>query len=392
MNLLCFRRGLALATVLSIASGCRAFAQAPADGGAPPPPVRATVSDAESAEAPPTEDFATVLARYNEIDKKIRDVGAAYGAATNASERGRLREEYTSLAKQLEGLMPSLQNAALKAFLANPQDNQSTNVLIGIVANDYRKDRYDEALQLARRMFEAGCKEPLLFAFAGCAAYCVDDYEAAEEYLATADKAGKLVDQGERFLLELPERKELWAAEKAIRDQEAQADDLPRVKFTTDKGEIVLELFENQAPNTVANFITLVEKKHYDGTPFHRVLAGFMAQGGDPTGTGRGGPGYHIPCECYRDDYRHHFRGSLSMAHAGRDTGGSQFFLTFRPTPNLDNLHTCFGRVIEGHEVLAKIQRRNPSGGPNLPEPDRIVKAEVLRKRNHAYKFEKSDK
>jgi cyclophilin family peptidyl-prolyl cis-trans isomerase len=162
------------------------------------------------------------------------------------------------------------------------------------------------------------------------------------------------------------------------------------VGLTTDKGDIVLELFENEAPNTVANFISLVEKKHYDGTPFHRVLQNFMAQGGDPTGTGRGGPGYHIPCECYRDDYRHHFRGSLSMAHAGRDTGGSQFFITFRPTPNLDNRHTCFGRVIEGHDVLAKIQRRDPTGA-NPPEPDRIVKAEVLRKRNHAYKFEKSD-
>jgi cyclophilin family peptidyl-prolyl cis-trans isomerase len=394
MKLRRFGRGLTLAAAVALASGCRAFAQAPAKEEAPQPPVKAQVSDEESPSQASAEDgpqdLATLLGHYGELDKELRDVGEAYAAASTTAERTRLREQYASLAQRLEGLMPGLQKAALAAFQANPADKQATNVLIGIVANDYRKDRNDEALQLARQLIDAGCKEPVLYAFAGCAAYCVDDYDAAEKYLTIAKESGRLVDQGERFLLELPERKELWAKEKALRDKEAQADDLPRVKLTTDKGDIVLELFENEAPNTVANFISLVEKKHYDGTPFHRVLQNFMAQGGDPTGTGRGGPGYHIPCECYRDDYRHHFRGSLSMAHAGRDTGGSQFFITFRPTPNLDNRHTCFGRVIEGHDVLAKIQRRDPTGA-NPPEPDRIVKAEVLRKRNHAYKFEKSD-
>ncbi len=393
MCLTCLRRGLVLAALLTVVSGCRAFAQGPDGQGSPQPPARAKISDDEPAEAASNAnlDFPAAMARYAELDKQLREIGGAYGSATDPAERERLRDKYIALTTRLEDLMPALQQAALTAFQNNPQDKQATGVLVGIVANDYRRDRNDEALRLARQMFEAGCEDPTLYAYAGCAAYCVDEYDAAEKYLTIAHKAGRLVDQGERFLLEAPERKQLWQAEKAIRDQEAAADDLPRVKFTTDKGEIVLELFENQAPNTVANFITLVEKKHYDGTPFHRVLSNFMAQGGDPTGTGRGGPGYHIPCECYRDDYRHHFRGSLSMAHAGRDTGGSQFFLTFRPTPNLDNLHTCFGRVIEGHDVLAKIQRREPTR-PNQPEPDRIVKAEVLRKRDHAYKFEKSDR
>jgi cyclophilin family peptidyl-prolyl cis-trans isomerase len=386
-----FRSLAMVAFIMIVAAGCRALAQGQTESGAQSPVVRAKVSDEPPAEAASTEDFATVFARYGEMDKQLRQVGAAYAGARDPAERSRLRDEYAGLAKRLEDVIPTLRSAAMKAFEANLQDKQVTNVLIGIVANDYRSDRYDEALQLARQMFDAKCEEPALYAFAGCAAYCTDDYEAAEKYLTIAKKGGRLIDQGERFLLELPERKELWQAEQAIRDSQSKADNLPQVKFTTDEGEIVLELFENEAPNTVANFITLVEKKHYDGTPFHRVLGGFMAQGGDPTGTGTGGPGYHIPCECYRDDYRHHFRGSLSMAHAGRDTGGSQFFLTFRPTPQLDNLHTCFGRVIAGHEVLAKIQRRDPSGS-NLPEPDRIVKAEVLRKRDHGYSFKKSGK
>ena len=174
------------------------------------------------------------------------------------------------------------------------------------------------------------------------------------------------------------------AREEQIRAQEAKADDLPRVLLKTTKGDVTIELFENQAPNTVANFISLVEKGYYDGLGFHRVLEGFMAQGGCPTGDGSGGPGYNIPCECYRPDARWHFRGTLSMAHAGRDTGGSQFFICFRPTPHLNGRHTAFGCVTDGIEVVDKLQRRDPSK-PNPPQPDKILQAKVLRKRDHPY-------
>jgi len=138
----------------------------------------------------------------------------------------------------------------------------------------------------------------------------------------------------------------------------------------------------------VANFLTLVKDGFYNGVVFHRVLPGFMAQGGDPTGTGSGGPGYSIKCECYQPNFRHHFRGTLSMAHAGRDTGGSQFFLTFVPTPPLDGKHTAFGRIVEGMDVAASLKRIDPESSVR-PTPDRIVKAEVLRDRGHEYKFDK---
>jgi len=177
------------------------------------------------------------------------------------------------------------------------------------------------------------------------------------------------------------------AAEMASRKADAEADDRPRVSITTSKGEIVVELFEDAAPNTVANFISLVEKGFYDGTPFHRVIGGFMAQGGDPTGTGSGGPGHVIDCECDLPGARKHFLGTLSMAHAGKNTGGSQFFLTFRPTEHLDGKHTVFGRVIQGFDVLPKLIRTQGEDGQPIPgiEPDAIVKAKVLRKRDHAY-------
>ncbi len=169
----------------------------------------------------------------------------------------------------------------------------------------------------------------------------------------------------------------------ALREQ--QADDLPRVKLTTTKGDIVVELFENEAPNTTANFIRLTEGKFYDGLSFHRVLRGFIAQSGDPLGTGAGGPGYAIDCECVHEDHRCHFAGSLSMAHAGPNTGGSQFFLTFAPTPHLNGKHTVFGRVVEGMDVLAKLQRIDPEEPKGEKKADRIITARVLRIRSHDY-------
>jgi cyclophilin family peptidyl-prolyl cis-trans isomerase len=195
-----------------------------------------------------------------------------------------------------------------------------------------------------------------------------------------------------QMISELPYYKQAWQKEQAIRAAEAKADDLPRVLVKTAKGDIEFELYENEAPNTVANFISLLEKGYYKDTPFHRVLPQFMAQGGDPTGTGGGGPGYTIPDECREPNARVHFRGCLSMAKtAAPNSGGSQFFLTFRPTHHLDGQHTVFGRVVKGMEVLAKLQRRDPEK-PEGPGPDKILEAKVLRKRNHPYEPKKMPK
>jgi peptidyl-prolyl cis-trans isomerase B (cyclophilin B) len=115
-----------------------------------------------------------------------------------------------------------------------------------------------------------------------------------------------------------------------------------------------------------------------------------MAQGGCPQGNGSGGPGYTIKCETDAANHRKHFRGTLSMAHAGKDTGGSQFFLTFVPTAHLNGQHTVFGRVIEGMDVLGKLQRIDPSESGAAVTPDKIIKVEVIRKRDHEYKPNKS--
>lgn len=127
-----------------------------------------------------------------------------------------------------------------------------------------------------------------------------------------------------------------------------------KIKFTTNKGIFVAEMFEDKAPLTTKNFIELVEKGFYDGIIFHRVIDGFMIQGGDPTGTGMGGPGYKIKDE-FGEGLKHDDEGILSMANAGPNTGGSQFFITLAPTPWLNGHHAIFGKVVEGMDVVRLI-------------------------------------
>jgi len=144
--------------------------------------------------------------------------------------------------------------------------------------------------------------------------------------------------------------------------------------FHTEKGPFRVRLFADKAPETVNNFVSLARDGYFDGTTFHRVIGGFMAQGGDPTGTGTGGPGYTISDE-FHPDLSHTGRGILAMANAGPNTGGSQFFITFDATPWLDGKHAVFAEVVEGMENVLSLRERDPMRDP---EPgDRIERVEI---------------
>ncbi|MBI2872755.1 MAG: peptidylprolyl isomerase [Chloroflexi bacterium] len=148
-----------------------------------------------------------------------------------------------------------------------------------------------------------------------------------------------------------------------------------RAVLKTQRGDIVVELLPKEAPATVNSFVFLARQGFYDNTTFHRVLPGFMAQGGDPTGTGRGGPGYNVPDEI--SDLKHE-TGVLSMANTGRpNTGGSQFFITYAPTPHLDGGYTIFGRVIEGMDALKRLTPRDPEQNPRF-QGDALLKVEIV--------------
>ncbi|MBM4068136.1 MAG: peptidylprolyl isomerase [Planctomycetes bacterium] len=208
--------------------------------------------------------------------------------------------------------------------------------------------------------------------------------------------------------------------EARLRQADRDRDDLPRVRFTIEHrkfvldngkptakidarpgGEVVVELFEDQAPNTVANFIDLVEKKFYDGTKFCLAEPASLVLGGcprtknaDPADDGTGGPGYYIADEIKVKNSRKHFRGSLCMANSNRpDTAGSQFYFTLTPQPNMNGIFTVFGRVIKGQDVVDRITpgRTNLEVGPygRIIPGDVIVRAEVVRKRPHVYSVKK---
>lgn len=163
----------------------------------------------------------------------------------------------------------------------------------------------------------------------------------------------------------------------------------PRIRLATSKGDMIIELFEDECPNTVANIISLAESGFYKGMSFHRIINGFMAQGGCPnskrgaSGTpGTGGPGYRFADE-FSPKLKHDKRGILSMANAGPGTNGSQFFLCFLPTPHLDGRHSVFGQVIQGLEILDKLEAVGTQSGK--PQENISFNIEVISKRNHDY-------
>jgi len=155
------------------------------------------------------------------------------------------------------------------------------------------------------------------------------------------------------------------------------AENNPKVKLETTQGNIVIELYEKEMPITAGNFKKLVSEGFYDGVIFHRVIDGFMIQGGDPTGTGMGGPGYTIKDEFTQTDLDKNNRGTLSMANAGPNTGGSQFFINLVDNNFLDGKHPVFGKVVEGMEVVDKIAKV-PKNTQDRPLDDVIIQKAYL--------------
>ncbi|HVT30879.1 MAG TPA: peptidylprolyl isomerase [Lacipirellulaceae bacterium] len=402
-----------------------------------------TLASAQTKASPPPPDaaharavFETKFDDYKAALRGIEKLQTEYQTA-DASEREKINQSMVARVTQAQSLVDAMVAAAEDVYRASPNTDPHITGLLSDVA-EYETigrqigrgipsprnpddvyypidggDQYEKALPIIKLLIDGGAKDKELYVWGFLCAFATNDYDLAKTYLAQVKATGALqpiadaAARGERadsqaglmktvlqtmsgFFSNLDEYRELWANESKIRADEAKANDLPRVKLTTTKGDITLELFENQAPQTVANFVTLVKQGFYNGSPFHRVLPEFMAQAGAKTDEGNGGPGYNIRDEMDRPDFRRHFRGSVSMANTGEpNSADSQFFINFIPTPHLNGRHTVFGRVIGGMDVLAKLQHRSPSHEMNPPKPDRILKAEVIRERPHPYKFDK---
>ena len=360
-----------------------------------PPPTREEAETARTAFLESDYELKKLVGELTAIQTSYLKKGADQPALEAAFETAKTAAQTAS--QRLEGAALTIARAGIpkrgevdNIDVAMPTYQSARKVCSAMVAAAINTDSPEQALVLVDQLERVGAIDGDVLMMGATAAMILSRLDEADAYLEKLSAVGGSADkqaQVEELKKVIEDDRKKVKDEMTLRAAEAEADDLPRVKIKTSAGDLVIELFENEAPNTVANFISLVEKGFYAGTPFHRVIPEFMAQGGDPTGRGSGGPGYVIPCETDQPNARQHFRGSLSMAHAGKDTGGSQFFLTFRPTQHLDGKHTVFGRVIEGFDVLPKIHRTQSPDGRPIPgiKPDTILEAEVVRKRPHEY-------
>ncbi len=366
------------------ATPAAAKAKAPTTAKAVPEAGKAAPAAAKAA-ATPTSEFATLNAKFRTLVAELNQLRRRYQSDSSANKEA-LESEWDQKIEEVRTLETQLASSAEQAYVAAPDKTpQESEYLFAYLTTQLKADNYEEAARIADLLAEHKYEHQYFDLVSGLAYFGIMEFDKAKASLTRAKENKEIDEMGMRYLSQLDDHNyaELWKKEQEIRAAEDQASNLPRVKLTTNKGDITIVLFENEAPLSTANFIELTEKKFFDGLKFHRVIPGFMAQGGDPKGDGTGGPGYTIPDECFQDNHRNHFRGTLSMANSGqRDTGGSQFFLTFVPTAHLDGKHTVFGRVVEGMDVLSKLQRCQPG---DSAVPDRIEKATVLSKRNHPY-------
>lgn len=387
-----------LCSVLLTAASLSAQDDAPAsvDVKSPDSTPAATAAPATEtpAAAPKIEDpqaaWQKLLQRRREIYGQLLKLQKEFGTAAAADEKRRIRETYTDLITEFDiEVYPEMLELATVVYETNSDDLDAGEI---VMKQAFNANNFDRSGEIATKLLAAGRETRDVLGMGGVSQFALHNFEEAHTILSKAKELNRLSPQFESFLDASQEYIDLWKKEQEIRKKEAALEGdqaLPRVAFETDRGKIVFELFEDEAPNTVANFVSLIEAGKYDGVRFHRVIDTFMAQGGDPntldndpSNDGLGGPGYTIACECYSENARKHFRGSLSMAHAGPDTGGSQFFITHLPTPWLNphlepqkGGHTVFGRIIEGVDIAM-----------SLKKGDAIKKATVLRKRPHEYK------
>lgn len=355
--------------------------------------------DVTADQMPPEKLFRMMLNRIrkNEVDINHLYSTMPIGFPKRQKEQMDLIDKLTLQTNQLKAGLP---RAAIEAFKAAPGEDAAATQFVFRTLREMIDPKepnsvFDPkgALEIVDTLIDAGADQDVVVLSKGFrSSFALDDFDRAELMLDRISDANPDGDLSEiRELVE--DMKEKWQRELMLRRLEKNNDNLPRVKFSTTAGDFVVALYEDHAPNTVANFISLVKKNFYNDLVFHYVKPGEYIHTGCPDGDGSGGPGYAIESEFDREQIRHFFTGTLGMANTGPGTEGSQFVITHQAIPQLNGQFTAFGRVIEGFDVIrtAKaIDPRDPMPIDGvLPEPIQIVKAEVIRTRDHEYEPQK---
>jgi len=415
-----FSRCHLLALLLTIAS---ASAQQPESARKPPQPSTADPASASPAApstdakpdadagsapqaAPVTPEQQEIIEAYIEAssawsDTLIQMKATAIRYANEVDRSPEAKQRYYEYRDKARAQMNATFEQAVKLFKARKGDFDAASMMTTTL--EYRESHsiYENSLEAAELLLEAEVTYPFLYLIAARSAFLEGQFDRMMKHYEAFVKVNgpEKLERVDHMLIGLHETyAPLRTRELALIEAESKADDLPRVRLETTRGPVVLELFENQAPNTVANFIQLVESGFYDGTEFYQVVDDFVAMGGDPVGDGSGTSGRFLPDEYQHPEARKFFRGYLSMAKVPDpndksqylpNSASSQFAIALMPLFRENETQTIFGRVIEGMEVVCTFRRIDPTEkkekSVQLP-PDRILTAKVIRKRDHDYK------
>lgn len=349
---------------------------------------------------PETEALKKTADDLREHLKKMRAVIMRYNVVDSGPPARKLYNEFVSMINDGHALHQKMLAAAIQEYRMNSAEKEKIGgMLVRFTERGSDSDRFDGVLEACLALLESNYPEPDLLRRAFLAAAATNDYDEAERLVAMLDQRGDNPELVAQAAIDLPRLKARWAREQELIAQDAAGEPLPRVELITSKGVIEIELFENQAPNTVANFINLVEDGFFDGNLFHRVIEHFAAQSGSPAGDGAGNGGFTIASEREHPDNRDFFRGTVGLALAGDyvETGSTQFFICFSPAPELDENYTAFGRVIGGMNVLGNLVKIDPEADKEKKAeqkgrvPDELMSAKVLSKRSHPYQPVRSD-
>jgi cyclophilin family peptidyl-prolyl cis-trans isomerase len=356
-------------------------------------PADATATSANPAGEPNSLDAAKK--KMGEHLKKIARVITLFRLSEDEDADEQLRSEFQQLLIDGRAIASELQRQiVMDARQSSGSDKEEKSRFIyDLFFQNSEYDRYENNWELAQYLIDIGFedKKQEIYAVLGRNALVLNDYANAKKFYEKAVSLRVFPEKEQKVGVVLPDAIVKWPAEEEARRKDAEKGDLPRVVFETTKGRFVIELFEDEAPKTVGNFIHLVEKGFYNELLFHRVEQHLVVQTGCPNGDGTGGPGYSIQAENGLPNSRNHFRGSVGMALAGdqADSGGSQFYICMSPLNFLDGRFTVFGRVIEGMDTVEHLNRVNLSEKSEENErklvPDRVLDAKVLRKRAHDY-------
>lgn len=379
----------------------------PAAAGQPPSSGTAAAANPESPDTPeafvPPEIPEDVKREIEALKKKFQELKAELAAALLAQRDVQIRylnmerrtpadkKKYNEARLKSRELMDEVYTAALN-LVRYEIDQEAATYLVTMLQHRFETDIYDEeTMEGAARLIDGGSKLLYLFLTAARSAIVNGETELAERlYEVLGEDEVKEIDRA--LYANLEAHQENFDKEQAILEKEAAEDNLPRVLIKTTQGDVVVELFLNQAPSTVSNFIGLVEEGYYDGLDFHQVIDHLMAMTGDAAGDGSGNTGFMLMDENDREDARKALRGSLLMAKVPiGETGkfiphsaSSQFLILLLPVVTATDQQTVFGRVIEGMDVVSQLRRVDPSKKKEktkmeLP-PDSIIEATVIRR------------